>query len=98
MSELDGLIAEEARFIHSLERIRKRIRELKIAAFSKEHHVEVGSIVTVTRRGKTTEYRVSKIEPDWRWLSGYQRLKNGEWGKTERRLYREWQLPEGTDT
>lgn len=48
--------------------------------------IKVGDVVLYKRDGK--EYRVTKIDnPEWLWVIGVSRKKDGKWGKFDRRLF-----------
>ena len=62
------------------------VRAELLAAQLAEFPVQIGDIVLC--KGK--EYKVARIETEYKWVSGYMRRKDGTFGTMVRHLYTSW--------
>ncbi len=90
---LKNLNEERNLKIELLKVIEKRIHNVKVRIFERDHGVKIGSVV---RDSYGVEFKVSGIEPFFDGgiqLRGHKRKINRQWSKPVRYIY-EWELVE----
>jgi len=84
---LEELKNNRSELMENLKTVNAKIREEKLRMFTEKTEVSIGSIVQ-----SGSMYKVSDIDTEYGWISGYKQKKDGTFGKQKRNLFSTWTL------
>lgn len=91
---LTALQAKERETSQQLSEIKEDIKAEKLKLFEAKYGIKAGSIVRSLRRDGV--YKVARVETisdmGKPWVYGCRLIKSGGWGRTQYRLFSDWEL------